>query len=389
MSTRTKGGSGISWLNEGSGGFISGCAILTPLRRIEEGAIIFRDGRIADFGPSRDVPGVGEGSHYRFDGCIAVPGFIDIHFHGALGVNFNEGSTEGTARALNAHLKNGTTACLPTLMTAPAPVITRAIAACLEAVDPASLFPEILGVNLEGPYISEEKRGVHDRDAIRPMTIDEIKRHIDTSKGMIRIVTVAPEREGALSFIEFLEARGIIASAGHTNANYDEMLKAIPSGVRLATHLFNAMKGIQQREPGAAGALLLCDDVYAEIIADGEHVHPALLKLVARAKGPGRIIAVSDASPEYGFRTTATRTKSGTLVGGTLPLAGALKNLCIHSGLALPDALRAMTLNPARLLGLERRIGSIRRGADADIVILDADLAVKQVFSKGKPILSL
>jgi N-acetylglucosamine-6-phosphate deacetylase len=382
MSIETKDGSMIFSAPEKADCFISGCTILTPLHRIEQGGITISQGRIVDFGPSA-TPYRGMKNHC-FAGCFAVPGFIDIHFHGARGVNFNEGNPEASRRALEAHLRNGTTACLPTLMTAPGEIITTAIAALLQTTGQA--IPEILGINLEGPFISAEKRGVHDIDAIRRMTNDEMSRYIDASKGRIRIVTVAPEKEGALEFLDFLRSRGIIASAGHTNANYEEMMMAIRSGVKLATHLFNAMRGILQREPGAAGALLLCDDVYAELIADGEHVHPALLRLVARTKGPARIITISDASPEYGFTSHATRTKSGTLVGGTMPLPGALRNLLGHSGLNLQEALRTVTLNPARLLRLQRRIGAIRKGADADIVILDDALDVKAVFRKGEPV---
>jgi len=378
---KTKSASGISLRSDYRSGFIAGCTIFTPLRRIERNGILFRQGRIVGFIDSQTPE---DTVIHSFDGCLAVPGFIDIHFHGASGINFLDGTVDSAVTALATHLKEGTTSCVPTLMTAPPDVIRKAITAILEARQSDMSISEVIGINLEGPYISADRKGVHDRESIRAITADEMERLLEISQGMLRIVTVAPEMEGALTFIRYLTDRGIIASAGHTNASYDEMMAAVKSGVKLATHLFNAMRGIMQREPGALGALLVSDDVYSELIADGEHVHPALFRLVARVKGAERLILITDASPEYGMRKTASRTKNGTLVGGTLPLPGELKLLMQHSGLELESALRTITLNPAALLGLERRVGSLRKGADADIVILDRNLDVKAVFSKGE-----
>jgi len=382
MSTKTKSASRITSGSEDRRGFITGCSILTPLRRIEGKGILFRNGRITGFTDSSKPP---EGAlNLSFDDCTAVPGFIDIHMHGALGINFLEGTADSICKALAAHLRNGTTSCLPTLMTAPAATIERAVTGLVEAGSAEPAIPEILGINLEGPYISPDRRGVHDRDSIRALTAEEMESLINLAQGKIRIVTVAPEAEGALPFIHFLKERGIDVSAGHTNASYDEMMSAVNAGVRLATHLFNAMRGIMQREPGALGALLLSDDTYSELIADGEHVHPALFRLITRVKGPEKMILITDASPEYGLKEGASRTKTGTLVGGTLPLPGELKALMRHSDLDLKSALRTMTLNPAKFLGLEHRIGVLKKGADADIVILSRDLDVKAVFSKGR-----
>ncbi|MDQ7823294.1 MAG: N-acetylglucosamine-6-phosphate deacetylase [Candidatus Eremiobacteraeota bacterium] len=378
MSMSTREGSG-SILPEGNKAlFITGRAVITPLQELEEGAVLLREGKIEAVG-AMDSPHDAE--VHRFKDCLILPGFIDIHFHGALGVNFNEGDLHSAIRALGAHLARGTTSCLPTLMTAPYGTIARAIVS-LRGVH--GDIPEVLGVNLEGPFISEEKKGVHDREFIRMVPRGEMEQLIALSGGAIRIVTVAPEKEGALDFISFLCSRGIIASAGHTNADYDKMQEAAKRGVRLATHLFNAMRGIHQREPGAAGALLVNDEVYTELIADGEHIHPALLTIVARTKGMKRIILVTDASPDFAVKSSASRTKSGVLVGGTLPLPGAVRNFITHGRVELKEALRTVTLNPAELLGLEHRIGSLRPGADGDIVVADRELSVKAVFLKGR-----
>lgn len=367
---------------------ITDCSILTPTKLAEKGRILIGQGRIIDCGKVENVPAPSRVIRHSFKGCTAVPGFIDIHLHGASGILFSRAPAESIAHALNTHLLRGTTACLPTLMTGPEAEMRGALAAINEAAQSGAPIPEMAGINLEGPFLSEEKRGVHEKRFIRPIDSHDIEKYRRTSPEIpIRIVTVAPEREGAMTLIRDLADRGIIAAAGHTNATYDLMLEAIGSGVKLGTHLFNAMRGIFHREPGAAGALLLNDDVYVEVIADGEHLHPALFRLIARAKSSRRIIVITDASPDYGNKTCATRTDKGTLVGSNLPLPGALKLLMKHSELTLPEVLMTVTVNPARLLGLQGRIGSLRRGADADIVILDDTLAVKAVFRKGDRVL--
>lgn len=371
-----------SSIERGCALLIDGCAVVTPRGVIEEGRILIERGRIAAAGDSRvtGVPG-GKVKRHSFRGCTAVPGFIDIHLHGAKGVDFTWADPGSIRMGLEAHLKNGTTACLPTLMTAPDSQILSAIKAIREASS-AENIPEILGVNLEGPFISEKKRGVQDKGSIRPLTPGDFERYGNDIP--IRIVTVAPELRGACELIRYLSQRGIIAAAGHTDATYDDMAKAIEAGIRHGTHLFNAMRGIFHREPGAAGALLLNDDVSVEIIADGEHLHPALLGLIARVKSHRRIIIVTDASPQYGIANGATRTGDGTLVGGTKPLPEALKVFLANSGLTFREGLSTITRNPAELLGFERRIGSIRKGADADIVILGEEFSVKAVFLKGR-----
>jgi N-acetylglucosamine-6-phosphate deacetylase len=324
-----------------------------------------------------------EVERHSFRGCTAVPGFIDIHLHGAGGIDFTEAAPGHVAEALSIHLEKGTTSCLPTLMTTSGPKALQAISSILEARDSGRIIPEIVGINMEGPFISPEKRGVQDKSHIRLLKPPEMESLMKAARGAIRIVTIAPEREGAMELIRFLAERGVVASAGHTNADYEQTVAAIDGGVRLATHMFNAMRGILQREPGAAGALLVHGDVFVELIADGEHIHPALFTIVARTKGTGRIILVTDATTDFGHGTAASRTEKGVLMGSNMPLPGALRLFMKHTGLTLQEALRTVTLNPARLLGLDRRIGCLRRGADADMVILDRKLDVKAVFLKG------
>ena len=211
-----------------------------------------------------------------------------------------------------------------------------------------------------------------------------MEEYIKVSQGSIKIVTVAPEIDGISAFIRFLTERNIIPSAGHTNAGFEQTQQAIDAGVRLATHIFNAMRGIAHREPGAAGALLLNDEVYAEVVADGIHIHPSILSLIARAKPLERIILVTDATRFYGVKQGASYSKEGKLFGSNTALDLALKHMARFTGMPFTQILRTVTTNPARLLKIEDQKGFLKRGCDADIVILDKEYQIQEVFLRGK-----
>ncbi|MCK4646908.1 MAG: amidohydrolase family protein, partial [Candidatus Aminicenantes bacterium] len=195
--------------------------------------------------------------------------------------------------------------------------------------------------------------------------------------------------EGALDFILFLTEQEIIPSAGHTNADYKQTEQAIKHGLKHATHLFNAMSGIDHREPGASGALLFHNEVSVEVIADGIHLHPSVLSMVARIKPLNRIILVTDATKFYGIKKGAVFSEEGKLFGSTCPLNEALKNMIQFTGKSFTEILKIATLNPARLLNIDNKKGCLKKGSDADIVILDKNFNVRNVFLKGKAVFSL
>ncbi len=363
---------------------IKNCDVFTPLRMIQSGSILIEGEkikRVGQFGDSKIPPNT---RIFNFKSRIAVPGFIDIHLHGGGGVEFTDSSAESIIAALKAHLKNGTTSLLPTLMTASHEQILDTIRTFLEIQKATPDIPDIIGLNLEGPYISKEKKGVQRTQYIRRPSLAEMKEYIKASQGSIRIVTVAPEIDGISAFIRFLTEQNIIPSAGHTNASFEQTQQAIKAGVMMATHLFNAMRGIAHREPGAAGALLLNDEVYAEVVADGIHIHPSILSLIERAKPLEKIILVTDATRFYGIKEGPSYSKEGKLFGSNTALDLALKHMTRFTGMKFIQALRTVTTNPARLLKIEDRKGSLKKGCDADIIILDKEYKLKDVFLRGK-----
>ena len=363
---------------------IKNCDVFTPLRMIQSGSILIEGEkikRVGQFGDSGIPPGT---RIFNFKKKIAVPGFIDIHLHGGKGVEFTDSSPESIIAALKAHLKNGTTSLLPTLMTASHDQILNTIRTFLDIKKNTPDIPDIIGLNLEGPYISKEKKGAQPTQYIRRPSLAEMKEYVKVSQGSIKIVTVAPEIDGINAFIRYLTAQNIITSAGHTNASFEQTQQAIEAGVRLATHLFNAMRGIAHREPGAAGALLLSDEVYAEVVADGIHIHPSILSLIARAKPLEKIILVTDATRFYGVKQGASYSKEGKLFGSNTALDLALKHMTRFTGMPFIKTLKTVTTNPARLLKIEDRKGLLKKGCDADILILDKEYKLQDVFLRGK-----
>lgn len=363
---------------------IKNCDVFTPLRMIQCGSILIEGEKIKRVGQFEDS-GIPPGTRvFNFKNRVAVPGFIDIHLHGGGGEEFTDSSAESIITALKTHLKNGTTSLLPTLMTASHEQILNTIRTFMDIKNNNPDIPDIIGLNLEGPYISKEKKGVQRTQYIRRPSLAEMKEYIKVSQGSIKIVTVAPEIDGISAFIRFLTERNIIPSAGHTNAGFEQTQQAIEAGVRLATHIFNAMRGIAHREPGATGALLLNDEVYAEVVADGIHIHPSILSLIARAKPLERIILVTDATRFYGVKQGASYSKEGKLFGSNTALDLALKHMSRFTGLPFTQILRTVTTNPARLLKIGDQKGILKRGCDADIVILDKEYQIQEVFLRGK-----
>jgi len=371
--------------------------IYTPERRIDGGAIVARNGKIVFIGPVGEADRFIRNLHDRtrpfeldvfdFPGLIAAPGLVDIHLHGGGGADVMDGTPEAVATALAPHLRNGTTSVLATVMTAPHEDMLRAIEAVRAAAQKAETIPEILGIHLEGPYIVKEKGGAQPRADIRPFYPDELEAYIKASEGTIRIATLAPDAAGAPLMIKHLKKRKIIAAAGHSNATFAQSKAAIKAGIRHGTHLFNAMSGIFHRDPGLAGALLLDDAVSVEVIADGVHLHPAILDLILRLKPRDKIVLITDATRPAGITRAPLRTPDGRLYGSAITLSEAVRNVAAWTGRPLNEILPLATSNPGRLLGMETRKGRLARGADADIVLLDRRLRVRRVFKAGWPII--
>lgn len=373
---------------------IVGGRVVTPLGVIDGGRVVLRDGLIAAVGAESGTPVPSGSEVIDATGLTVVPGLIDLHLHGTVGQDFFDGDLDAISEAL---ARQGVTTYLATLTPAPHRELVRAIerlAHHTEQRDSKGQTPNhprrrgdagarMAGIYLEGPYISPQRAGVLDSRFFRLPSISEAAELLRTGRGQIRIVTIAPELDGAQEVIAWLSSQGVIPSVGHSNATLEQVATAVASGLRHATHTFNAMGQFHHRQPGVVGAVLTRDEITAEVIADGHHVHPAAIDLLLRAKGPERTALVSDAAPlaglspgEYswlGRQVTieegTARLDDGTLAGSVAPLNTALRNLIQATGLPLETALKTATSTPARILGLNS--GAIEVGKEADIVALD------------------
>ncbi|MDI6773260.1 MAG: N-acetylglucosamine-6-phosphate deacetylase [bacterium] len=343
---------------------------------------------------------VGDGLHpnpdLSYPDSVIAPGFVDLQINGAAGCDFLRPTEAGLAAAHAYLLTAGTVAYLPTLISAPEAQLREALsffAARMDAGRPTGA-PRILGVHLEGPFLSPERPGAHRPEYLRTPSVEWIGRLVDDFKGLIRIVTLAPELERALEVIRYLASQGVVVAVGHSNASFAQATAAFNAGARLATHLFNAMPPYHHREPGVVGAALADGRVTCSVVADLVHVHPAVLAQVAALKGWERTALVTDAIAAAGAdqgRATlgdqavtvasgAPRLEDGTLAGSVLRMDRAVQNMGEATG-AWDQAVGMASTTPARLLGLKQ--GELRPGQRADMVILSEDQVVRAVIVGG------
>jgi N-acetylglucosamine-6-phosphate deacetylase len=346
--------------------------------RLVSGDVEIADGRIAAYGL---VSANGKG--------VAVPGLVDLQVNGFAGVDFFSADADGYRRAGEALLETGVTAYLPTLVTAP----EEQLLAALREVPARADGPRILGVHLEGPFLSPKRLGIHSTAACREPDVDLLERLL--AAGPVRLMTLAPELPGADALVETLLRREIAVSCGHSDATAEEANAAFDAGVRTVTHLFNAMRPFAHRDPGIAGAALARDDVVVQIILDGVHLAPETAIVVWRAAA-GRVALVTDAmsgarngdgphrlaGQEIEVRDGVARGPEGELAGSTLTMIEAVRNL--HAlGASLEDAVTAATEVPARILRMPG-VGRIAVGVPADVVILTDELEIDRVLVDGR-----
>lgn len=374
--------------------------ILTPQQALSGAAVLIDGGKVVAVGPRNQVPFPPGTTVIPANGRTLVPGFVDIHVHGAGGCDVMDTDPNALPVMAQTLARFGTTAFLPTTVTAPPEQTVAAIERinhCVRsASQPANDGPsaEPLGIHLEGPFISPARRGVHPQEWIADPSPELFARF--TGAGGVRILTLAPELPGALQIVAAACKQHIVVSLGHTDATYDQAAEAIRSGARHAAHVFNAMRPFSHRDSGVIGAVLTAPDVTAELIADGVHVEATAMRLLLAAKGVRRTVLVTDGTAATGmpdgtyrlgtFEVTVSagvcRNAEGRLAGSTLTLDRAVRTV-VHLGVPLQDAVQMATLNPARVIGVENRKGIIAPGADADLVLLDKNLAVCGVMSRG------
>ena len=376
--------------------------ILTPQEELLDAVILVEGGRITAIG-HRDEVKIPEGAvDYVASGMTVVPGFVDVHIHGAGGHDVMEATHAALDCITSTVARHGTTSILATTVTAPVDETCKSLEGIAQYIrshehqENTGLAAEILGIHLEGPFISKTRRGVHPSDSITRPSIEILDKFRAASDGLIRILTVAPEIPGALDLIRAAVTNGIVAAIGHTDADYEQARAAIQAGARHAVHFYNAMRPFSHRDPGVIGAVLTEPDVTAEIIADGIHVAGPAIQVLLGTKGFDTVLLASDGTaatgmPDGNFRLGnfevtvkdgVCRNSEGKLAGSTLTLDRALRYI-VSLGVPLIDALRMATILPARRLGLAGKKGIIAIGADADLVVLTPDLRVAGVMTRG------
>ncbi|WP_430241408.1 N-acetylglucosamine-6-phosphate deacetylase [Neorhizobium sp. DAR64861/K0K2] len=361
----------------------------------ENAAVVFSNGRIDRIQPTASLsPEI-----QRIDGGeIIAPGFIDLQVNGGGGVLLNEEPTvEGIATICAAHAKFGTTALLPTLITDTPDISARTVAAGMDAKNRG--IRGFLGLHLEGPHLSVARKGAHDPKLIRPMEDRDLDLMLSCRRALdVLMVTIAPESVTAEQVAKLTDA-GIIVSLGHTEASYDTATAYAEAGIRTVTHLFNAMSPLGHREPGLVGAALDTAALYAGLIADGIHVHPAAMGAALRAKaGPGKIFLVTDAMSTIGTDMTSFTLNGreilrkdgrltladGTLAGADIDMISSVRYVHRNLGLSLEEALRMASAYPAQAARIEDRKGFLKPGYDADFVMLGADLSMQSTWISGE-----
>ncbi|WP_188433368.1 N-acetylglucosamine-6-phosphate deacetylase [Kroppenstedtia guangzhouensis] len=370
--------------------------VILPEGMLEEGMVVTEGEQIRYVGSPLFFEGVEE--EVRVDGWI-WPGLIDLHVHGAGGSDVMDGTPEALHRISNTLVAHGVTGFLATTVTMDKPRLEQAI---LNAVEHASEVKgaEILGVHMEGPWICPAKRGAQNPEYITDPLPTDARWVLDVAGDSLRLITLAPERPGALDLIRRLSQQGVVISIGHSSATHEEMEAAVEAGASHVTHIFNGMTGLHHREPGVAGTAMVDERLTVELIGDGFHVHPTVIKLLARVKQTDGLILISDGmravgQPEGiydlgGLKVRAEGGKAtledGSLAGSLLTLDRAVHNMARYGGVPLWKAVRMASLAPARRLGLDLDRGSLETGKRADLLITDEYGRVIRVWIRGREV---
>jgi len=361
---------------------------------LHDHAVLLDRDRIVDV-VAGDDPRCVRASHHDLGGHLLLPGFVDTQVNGGDGVLFNAEPSVDVIRAIGrAHRRFGTTGFLPTLLSDDLHVVARALEAVRAAIDAS--VPGVLGIHIEGPYLNVERKGVHNPDKLRGLDEGAIGLLTSLRRGKT-LVTLAPEMTTP-AIISKLASAGVVVSAGHTNATYDEIRTALQHGLTGFTHLFNAMSQLTGRAPGVVGAALDDPDSWCGIIADGRHVDPAVLRIALRCKRRDRFMLVTDAMPSVGATEKSFSLQGrmisvangvlvdedGTLAGSDCDMASMVRNAVELVGVELPEAVRMASRYPAEFLGLGGELGRIAPGYRANLVLVDDDLEVKETWIDGQ-----
>lgn len=387
-------------------------SIFLPSGFIHNASLYVKEGKILHIFKEQDPSALYQGNNIDeiidVKGSFLVPGFIDVHVHGGNGYDVMSGNKKDIDGLCQFHASKGTTSLLPTTVTHNQHVIETAIKAIMASMKESFVQTkgsEILGIHLEGPFLNAERAGAQNPQYIRKPNINELNKYVELSQGNIRLMTIAPEQEGALEVIEYGVKHGITMSIGHSDSNYDIVHQAVIKGVSHVTHLFNGMSPLHHREPGVAGAALMLDALAVEVICDGIHMSKEVISFVFQVKPEDKIVLITDCVSAAGCKNGRYELGSlpivlkdnqvrlinennviGSLAGSCLTMDQALRNVMQFTGLKLEQILPTLTINPAKQIGCSHRKGSIEIGKDADLVILDQKYGIMATYVNGEKV---
>ncbi|MGW0907067.1 N-acetylglucosamine-6-phosphate deacetylase [Streptomyces sp. NPDC002853] len=372
---------------------LAGAQVVLPTGTLSNGRVIVDGTRVAGSAPADaetiDLP----------PGHWVVPGFVDIHTHGGGGASFTSGTVDDVLKGVHTHRLHGTTTLVASTVTGEMDFLAQRAGMLSELAEQG----DIAGIHFEGPFISPCRKGAHSEVLLRDPDPAEVRKLIDAARGRAKMLTLATELPGGIDSVRLLAEHGVIAAIGHTDASYEQTVQAIDAGATVATHLYNAMPGLGHREPGPIAALLEDERITVELINDGTHLHPAAFELAFHHAGAARTALITDAMDAAGFGdgrymlgplevevkdSVARLVEGGSIAGSTLTLDRAFKRSVTVDGLPVDDVVRAISANPAKLLGMYDEIGSLEPGKDADLVVLDAEFDLKGVMRKGEWVLA-
>ncbi len=367
---------------------LSGANVVLPTGTVKNGQVVIEGTRITATAPE-NAHAIDVTNHWL------VPGFIDLHNHGGGGASFTSGTVDDVLKGIRTHRDHGTTTLVASTVTGDMDFLAQRAGLLSELAEQG----DIAGIHFEGPFISPCRKGAHSEELLRHPDPAEVRKLIDAARGQARMLTLATELPGGIDSVRLLVEHGVIAAVGHTDASYEQTVEAIDAGATVATHLFNAMPQIGHRTPGPITALLEDERITVELIDDGTHLHPAALQLAFHHAGAKRVAFITDAMDAAGFgdgryllgplevevsEGVARLVEGGSIAGSTLTLDRAFKRAVTFDRLPVEDVVAAISANPARLLGMDDRIGSLEPGKDADLVLLDHQFDLKGVMRRGE-----
>lgn len=374
---------------------LRGTRLVDATMDLAEGDITIDGAHIEGVGQKADAPGkVVDASQ-----AIVMPGFIDVHTHGGGGFELHTTDADQIRAYARWAPSTGVTAFLAGVVGIPGALPLGQLRAAVDATEQPGEGAEMLGIHLEGPYINVKRRGAHPPAWLRQPDPAETEEVLEVSRGHLRLITIAPELPGAHEMIKRLLEAGVTVSIGHTDATYEQAEEAIALGATHATHCFNAMRPLLHRAPGPIAAIARSSQVQGELIADGVHVHPEVMRLLVRMLGPQRIVTITDALAAAGLPAGArfefagqmaevicgaAHLADGTLTGSVLTMEQALRNMLEMTRVSLADAVGTLTLNPARAAHVEARKGRLQSGYDADLLVFDSSLRLQATICQGR-----